>query len=804
VGVATVESCAGCHNAGLPTKHALSNQVSVSSVVIVGTTADIVVTYNVKVDGVNRNDYTHIAGIYSWVYSAVSGSAVRTSLDLTLVPATVVSLFNGNYRLTIPGFGLTGATPAVFETTSFMLRVDNGNSQPQATFLAHYTTGNVMPGVLVSNQACINCHGQFVFKDLDANGVPVGHHGANPVGVEGCVVCHDRDSSAEARLVAPGTRLMGYVHGIHNSHNMPAAQDTSGAAVVGGVYYRNGSATSTFSIGFPGFMNNCSTCHDAADLAGIAATPVSWKACMSCHVGPPILAGTQTVAAGWAWAGFGVPNTGTAAAPIFLLGGTNHTNFNGTTTTCADCHDGVTAPATIAGFHNGLTTGRAGLIWDAADQSVVLGAAIDMQITGVTKSGTNLVITWTAKNGGVDINPCNTDITAGPVFVGAVANPATGQVASNMSILKGVAQGNDWVNAGQTGTVSPGQPVNVSLTTTNTVCSTNVATSTIAADTYPAAAATKGIVAIQGKPQVRFTPAIGTNHEVIKVRAKSPIREFLLADGAAPASTDLRRGIVDTAKCLACHKGSLYNHGDTRVDNNDLCVMCHNPASSEQQNRLSMGVTTAEAYDGKIGQTYDMRTMVHAVHSAGETGVPLAYYRSNGVYFFGSKAALAKVTWWPSTGGVTCSGSEGAVTYYEVYGSVANGTTDRVPTVNTDGTCNTTTGPLSTAGVWRIHNFIEVHYPQPLNNCGACHAAGWVPAAVDGSKAVAVTVDAGAAPWGNQLDDVLMGPTAASCMTCHQSSDTTAQFYLRTHAYDGGWVPKTFANGRQTLLDAVP
>ena len=34
---------------------------------IVGTAADIVITFNVKVDGVNRNDFTHLAGIYSWV-----------------------------------------------------------------------------------------------------------------------------------------------------------------------------------------------------------------------------------------------------------------------------------------------------------------------------------------------------------------------------------------------------------------------------------------------------------------------------------------------------------------------------------------------------------------------------------------------------------------------------------------------------------------------------------------------------------------------------------------------------------------
>jgi OmcA/MtrC family decaheme c-type cytochrome len=320
--------------------------------------------------------------------------------------------------------------------------------------------------------------------------------------------------------------------------------------------------------------------------------------------------------------------------------------------------------------------------------------------------------------------------------------------------------------------------VNVSLSLTNTACAANVATSTIAADTYPSAAATKGIVALQGKPQVRFTPTIGTNLEVIQVRAKTPTREFLLADGAAPAAN--RRAIVDTAKCLDCHKGSLYQHGGNRVDNVDLCVMCHNPAANEKNVRVNMGVDFTEAYDGKVGEAYDMRNMAHAIHSAGESGQPLVYYRTNGIYFFGSAAALAKVSNWPGTGCQVVAGS-GA------------------PSTATGTQCD----PANTTAVTKNHNFIEVHYPQALNNCYACHADGWVPAAVDATKGVALTVDPGAAPWGEQLDDVLMGPTAASCMSCHQSGDPLIQFNLRSHAYDQGWWPTVFPAGRQTLLDAA-
>ena len=80
------------------------------------------------------------------------------------------------------------------------------------------------------------------------------------------------------------------------------------------------------------------------------------------------------------------------------------------------------------------------------------------------------------------------------------------------------------------------------------------------------------------------------------------------------------------------------------------------------------------------------------------------------------------------------------------------------------------------------------------NDCLACHVAGFdqVP---DQDKAVATTLDAGAAPWPNQVDDVLQGAGAAACVSCHQDSAS------KGHANQNGWVPQTFENGRQTIVD---
>jgi hypothetical protein len=220
-----------------------------------------------------------------------------------------------------------------------------------------------------------------------------------------------------------------------------------------------------------------------------------------------------------------------------------------------------------------------------------------------------------------------------------------------------------------------------------------------------------------------------------------------------------------------------------------------------------MGVVASEAYDGKAGETYDLRYMVHAIHAAGAehgasthpyacpgpqcgqevpgaflgAGQPLVYYRTNGVYFFGSKEALAKVASWPGTGCQVVAGS-GA------------------PSTATGTQCDA----ANTAAVTKNHNFIEVHYPRALNDCGACHVNGSEQSLPDPTRAVAVTYEAGAAPWNGLLDDKLIGPSTAACMSCHGSMDAVTQFRLRKHAYDNGWAPSVFPNGRQSLLDALP
>lgn len=815
--VATVEQCVGCHAGTLAEKHALpagdavqvklqhwnaagaavkvdddndpaTPTVQLPAVSVDAATNAVTVRFNVWVNGVPRNDFLQKATLMGgghnedafWVYDAALKAGVRTKIPCgtiatpTCDPAVTWSFVgngNGNYTATITGFA---AAPAA--GTAFMLSVMPPGG-PTATAVA-YNGDRTHDSV--SDAACINCHGNHVWRGA-------AHDVTNAQGIGPCLVCHNRVGATEKRLTgadstalppvtaAPGTDgtgLMGIVHGIHNSANMADGTYTW--------VWTNQTSSTDFKKGFPGNMPNCATCHQSvAQLAAVAAAPVSWALCISCHDGMD-----------------GFPNIA-AATSGFLA---THKTYT-LATNCGGCHDG-SIRTTVSEFHNGLVTERAGLIWDGADQSVVLAPTINMAITGVTVNGTNLEITWTAQDGvGAAIDPCNSDYAIGPVFFGMTGssegctNTPTG-CGSNMSILRSYAQAGDWVNDNLTGSSAPGQPAgSTTLASTNTTCASGVATTVVPLQTT---AATRGIVALQGKPQVRF-PA---NSNVIWVRSKTPTREFVVADGTEP--TAARRQIVDVAKCNACHLGTLYQHGGSRVDSIELCVMCHNPASSEQNRRVGMGVDATEAYDGKAGETYDLRYMVHAIHSAGESKVPLMYYRSNGIYFFGAKDAtgnLQGVTNWPTAGCVSCVDPEdGPLNWCKVYGSSTAG---KVPAANPDGSCKPDAELVdSTDGTWRPHRVIEVHYPRALNDCSACHVSS-DPGLPDPTQAVAVTYETGAAPYNDLVNDVLMGPSAATCMSCHQSGDPVSQFGLRVHAYGQGWAPTTFVNGRQTLIDAV-
>jgi OmcA/MtrC family decaheme c-type cytochrome len=530
-------------------------------------------------------------------------------------------------------------------------------------------------------------------------------------------------------------------------------------------------------------MTNCNVCHTASSgaLAKANAMPVTGAGCFSCHESME------------SWE--------------FDSGLEFHESYTAATN-CMSCHNSSASAAAkdlykVAQFHNGLETERVGIIWEGDDTSVTQGKDFTWKITKVVddKAAGKLNISWEATYKGAPANPCALTVAANqPGFITAKI------IEGQLGVVRSYAQGDDYI-LGQAN--SPGQPTTVNMYTTGSYCSATttapqancaVNTTCLAAAPFTAttsitrdslADGTRGIISLVGRAQVllpagfaatehgpnwKFTD--GTVANSMYVRVPVPTYEYTVGTGAAATP---RRAIADTNECLGCHVGSLYQHGNTRVDNVTNCIICHNSASSDQNNRLTMGVTASEAYDGVVGQTYEFKTMLHAIHSAGQQTDTFAIYRTRGIYAWAPEGTTPPN--WP-TGAPTCRSSIDAAAPAPISGNLVFGADPAVPQ-----SCQT-------------HNLYHPTYPREPEQCSACHVAGFgtIP---DQAKAVATTLDAGkpdsgtgtGTVWKNQLDDTLQGASAAACTSCHQSGEVTG------HANTNGWVPQTFEKGRQTILD---
>ena len=713
--ITPLESCAVCHDDGsfvsAPAAHEVFDIGSFANFAVAEDVDDLVVTFSVEVDGAPATAAT-------FYRAYVSDGTVRTSLtsrvegDPDAVPPVLPSAFfvnngDGTYTFTIEG----GVTEFGGTNSRYLVIVRNGANALEVAAVGDYPDAIPLAG-LASNESCTNCHGASGevgrFDPMNRGG-----HYSAPMGEEACVVCHRPDDPATPDEDEEPSYMQFYrlVHGIHNSHSFPD-----------GVFVSD--RDNTYDTTYPTYMTNCSVCHSddtivpavgISALAAANAMPVSGTGCFSCH-------GSME----------GFDFTGLEF----------HLDIQDPETAdCTQCHNDTLARATVAQFHNGATTERGGIIWDGVDTSVTEGAKFDWEITGVVDDGVNLAITWQASYEGVGVDPCND--TAAP---GAPTFHASGD--GNLSMLRNYAQGDDFILGMSTS--APGQALSENVTVDNTVCVGNVATTTIPVDVVDPSVE-RGIVALQGKPRT-ISPADPA--ETQRVRAVTPTYEWTIGDGAPPVA--LRRDIVDTGECLKCHVGSLYQHGGNRVDNVGMCILCHNSASNEKSVRVGMGVDASEAYDGKVGETFEMKTMLHRIHSSGTEGSPpFVIYRNRGIYGFATDDSLLPN--WPGTGQQVVFGSD-------------------------DVTTN--------------HNFHTPTYPRALNACAACHVEG-LPVQPDQTQAMATTVDAGGTVWEDQLDDVLQGATTTACITCH--ADTAS----KGHAYQNSWDPQEFPEGRDTIIDAA-
>ncbi|MGZ9190610.1 MAG: multiheme c-type cytochrome, partial [Nitrospira sp.] len=453
-----------------------------------------------------------------------------------------------------------------------------------------------------------------------------------------------------------------------------------------------------------------------------------------------------------------------AGDPIF--GPTNFHRTYGPAQNCMSCHAANPLIDEAADFHADFQA------VDAHYDSFFRGEDISFNnpdnvlfnITGITKTGDNVTFTWTATKLGAAVDPCNTDNSVGPTF-------------RSLGAYLAYAKGDDWVNDNVSATQSPGQPLGARnlFTQLSTTCASNVATTTgLVVAQGPKAYAKKALLAIGGKPLTQGTFQVGAASATREyfVRVPSPTLAFSMIDNSVPAP---RRDTVESDKCNKCHRGTMYQHGGDRVDNEQMCVICHNPSASEKNVRASRGsggyailnsdntVNTSATYDGKTAETYDLRYLLHAVHGAEKRDNPIIIYRTRGIFAFSPQRyrvegnerfaiEAPRPTGWPAD----------ETTAQPVYGSLENDT--------------------------QTHTWTTIHYPKPANDCFACHSddATQFSAPADQTKAVALTVDPGTS-FNLQNDDLVIGPTAGACTGCHESTGADGIPVQRHATFDFGY-----------------
>lgn len=735
------ESCAVCH-ASVEAAHAATDVAAVGPVTTTIQNNSLILEFDVTVDGMPRPDFVLRRVYVNYVNSANLGDTItpfiRTQLyrDGRDVPGTGVSLsstIGGTYTVTIAdGPGESGDLDdtdrfyddGVIEDGTYLVQLQTDPDLSSERPVAIASNGTRQLRDLVTEDGCVDCHGSF-----PAWSEKFRHYAV--IGPD-CQICHSRETRSTAFISRDelgefvitdevfGTNITEYIHGIHNSHNMP-----------GGVYYRTDepdeSATveDRYSIGYPSDMINCAICHvDDSDSGGTnrvelaVSAPVSYYLCMSCHNnwdgyvdsnGEPIMVGT----------------IGSIHRPLTI----NNDCMS------SSCH-GVPGRSEAADFHN---TFEDDAYYRGRNVSFENATNVGFQVDNVAILGTDLAVTWSATEGNppVAVDPCNTDVALGPTF-----QALRGYLA--------YAKGDDWVNefVGS----SPGQPDGRTEffpdEAVNTTCEGNVATTTgFVLDEDALVYASKITLGVGGKPERLFTE--DDVNEAIPIRVSSVTYEFDLEGNPVTP----RRDAVATAKCLGCHQGTLYEHGGDRVDNEQLCVLCHNPASSDKNNRLDRfqivnedgTVNTDATYDGQTDESYDLRTMLHAIHGVNLRQSPWTVYRGRGIYAFAPALVDENdmAIEWPKPEGW--------------------------PEDNKD---DPNSEPIfgSTNGSTINHNWIVVHYPKPISECAACHNDEAFEA-VDQTLAVPLTVEAGF-DWPDQSDDTVIGPNAAACTACHYDAVT--------------------------------
>lgn len=394
-------------------------------------------------------------------------------------------------------------------------------------------------------------------------------HGGGRVETKYCVTCHNPGTQDANSGNTVDFKVM--IHKIHRGEFLPSVE-------AGGQYriWGNSDSLHDYShVAYPQDIRNCTKCHDAADTvtpdAGNWATEMSVEACGSCH------------------------------DDVNFATGAGHTSGNivAQNGECSICH------SESSGF--APTPAQAHVIPDK-----VAGAKYKLNIISIANTGPGQfpVVTYEV-----------TDPTNANARYNIMSTTDPAWANGSVSILLGWNNA-DHHNQGNGNATTPASAVSLNGRAAST--GNNAAPTADADGTFTVTSLRAIPAAETGSGVAGMTARVGADHDgdgsfTDRVPVKSAVKYFAVTD-ATPVA---RRSVVDIVnQCDDCHD-QLTLHGESRTDEPQICVICHNPNNTDIARRPADPLTTV---DGRKEQTIDMKVMIHAIHGAAKRENPYVVY----------------------------------------------------------------------------------------------------------------------------------------------------------------------------------
>ncbi len=300
----------------------------------------------------------------------------------------------------------------------------------------------------------------------------------------------------------------------------------------------------------------------------------------------------------------------------------------------------------------------------------------------------------------------------------------------------------DYTNAGSTipttltgGKTGPSLPIGINALSSSVSIDSYLICTATSTKPIPPDASGSGVAAIEGHPA--GLDALGK--WTVRVPVKSVVKFFIIAGNALNA----RRTVVETSRCNVCHQ-PLSAHGNNRVDNVQVCVICHN------SNVTDVGYRWAG--DGPEMPT-DFKRMVHGIHSTA------AGFRHTPLVMIGFNHLVADFTSIPFPGGRdrlrTCTTCHVDNSYYPV-GPGTPQPNVRGTTINTRSIITATSS--STFNLIDNDPANDVKITPTASACSGCH---------DGADARQHMIGTGGASFSTDQASIAKGQVRERCIQCH-------------------------------------